>query len=290
MLNLFIALFLTVWSAFAIDFDHYHSVNEINQYLREIAKEHPQIAAFRILGKSEQGREISYVVLSRGNPSIKSAIYFNGTHHGDEKSSTEAVLGLINYIIKNQNDERVENFLNSYALYFQPLVNPDGHAMHTRGNYLGIDPNRDYSSPEKNDEESFQLPEIRLVRSLVDKIKFRGALAYHSGITEVLWPWCYTSDYPKDDELFREISRQTAYAMGMDRYLQSFFDYPTNGEFIDYVYWKHGTVALTVEISKTKTPEVSELPQIIHNTVQGALKFMELLQKDDQGTLLVMRP
>lgn len=287
MINLFITLFLLLPSAFAIEFNKYHTVNDINEYLREVEKKNPEIAQFKILGQSAQKREISYLILSDGDVT-RPAVYFNGTHHGNEKSSTEAVLGLIDYFIKNKNKQKVKSILNSYTLYFQPLVNPDGHALDTRGNHQGIDPNRDYSSPEKDEGESFRLPEIKLVKSLVDKVKFRGALAYHSGIEEVLWPWCYTADAPQNSDMFEAISKETASAMGFERYLQSYLDYPTNGEFIDYVYWKYGTVSLTVELSKVKTPPVSELPGIIKKTIDGAIKFLELLKSEEEGTLFVL--
>ncbi len=283
---LLLSVFLSI-SASAIDFNKYHSIDEINQYLRSTAKENPSLASYKILGLSEQKREISYLILSSGTPSNKPAVFFNGTHHGNEKSSTEVVLGLIDYFIKNKNQPKVRTFLDTYSLYFQPLVNPDGHALNIRGNHQGIDPNRDYSSPEKEEKDSFRLPEIKLVKRLVDQIKFRGALAYHSGIEIVLWPWCYTSDSPRDEASLKFISQETAKAMGINRSTQSYFDYATNGEFIDYAYWKHGTLALTVEVSTIKTPPVDQLPKIITNSINGALRFIELLKRDDEGTLFL---
>lgn len=105
---------------------------------------------------------------------------------------------MIDYFIKNKKDPKVQAYLETFALYFQPLMNPDGHANNTRTTANGIDPNRDYSYPEKKDEDSFKQVEAQLVKKLADKVKFTGAIAYHSGIVEVLWPWCYTATASHD--------------------------------------------------------------------------------------------
>ena len=78
----------------AIDFTRYHSQEEINSYLKEVATAHPELAHFHLLGYSQRGREVNYLVLSKGDADALPAIYLNGTHHGNEKSSTEAALGL----------------------------------------------------------------------------------------------------------------------------------------------------------------------------------------------------
>src|SRR5262245_48885302 len=98
---------LVLWFAcatrlYALHFHRYHTQEEINAFLTETAKSHPDVVRFRHLGYSLQGRDINYVVISKGDPDNLPAIYLNGTHHGDEKSSTESVLGLIDFLVKNR--------------------------------------------------------------------------------------------------------------------------------------------------------------------------------------------
>jgi predicted deacylase len=274
----------------AIDFNKYHSQEEINSYLKQVAADHPDIARFHFLGYSQRGRDINYVVIAKGDAEAMPAIYLNGTHHGNEKSSTETILAVIDYLVTNRTQPQVAELLENYAIYLQPLVNPDGHAANTREDVQGRDPNRDYSYPERSDEDSFKTPQIKLVKELADRVRFRAAAAYHSGMEAVLWPWCFTSQRPADNDTFYTISKATARAMGMTRYVQSHSDYATRGEFIDYVYMAHGTVAVTVEVSNDATPPPSRLNAVVQRAVAGSMAFMLQILELDRGQLKIEHP
>lgn len=274
----------------AIDFTRYHSQEEINDYLKEVERDHPEIAKHHLLGYSQRGRDILYVVLAKGDPETMPAIYLNGTHHGNEKSSTESILALIDYIVKNKANPEVADLLESYAIYLQPLVNPDGHASNTREDSSGRDPNRDYSFPDRSDENSFKTPQVKLVKELVDKIRPRAAGAYHSGMEAVLWPWCFSGQRSADHDTFYTISKATAQAMGMTRYVQSYTDYATRGEFIDYVYMTHGTLAVTFEVSTAGNPPASQLQRVVQRAVAGSMTFMLSIQALDRGQLKIEHP
>ena len=99
----------------------------------------------------------------------------------------------------------------------------------------------------------------------------------------MLWSWCYTGNASTDDALLSGSGRTAAEAMGFDRYLQSYDDYASTGEFIDYAYWKYGTVALTFEVSTVKTPSASQLDGIVQNSVKGALACVDAVAKADSG-------
>lgn len=274
---LFLIVFLS-HSAFAIDFNHYHSGEEINSYLREVSAANPDIAKFKILGSSAMGREISYLILTSNNPLKKRAIYINGTHHGDEKVSTEAVLALADYFIKNQNRPEIKNLLETFAIYLQPLVNPDGHFLNRRSDSEWNDLNRDYAYPLRAENDSFKFKETQLIKELTDEVKFEGALAYHAGSTSVLWSWCYTAQPPADVDLFANIAQKMAADLETPFYMQSYNDYATKGEFIDYLYWKYGTIALTVELSDTKTPALEDLGPILDKSILASMSFIDALK------------
>jgi hypothetical protein len=280
-----LTLLLCAQPVFAGDltFERYHTQDEINNYMSQEAQNHPDLVQKKTLGTSAQGREISYVIVAKGTPS--QSIYINGTHHGDEWSATESTLALIDYLIANKDTPEVSQVLTNYAVYVQPLVNPDGHQAKTREDSFGNDPNRDYSFPGQSDEQSFKLKEIQLVKSLVDSVHFRAAAAYHSGIEEVLWSWCYTKKTTPDNSILINLGKTVAEAMGFDRYLQSYNDYATTGEFIDYAYMKDNTMALTFEVSEIKTPPASQLQGIVDNSIKGAMAMMETVHRADLGQI-----
>lgn len=271
------------WVAHAISFDRYHSQEEINGYLKETAAAHPSLVRLVHLGYSERGRDIYYTVVSKRDPESVPALYMNGTHHGNEKSSTEAVVGLLDYLVKAKDDPTVDELLSNYSIYLQPLVNPDGHALGVRSDTFGRDPNRDY------DGAAFKVASIRLVKELTDRVRFRAAAAFHSGMEAVLWPWCHTPAPSPDVDIFYTLSRISAEAMGVRRFLQSYNDYPTRGEFIDYVYNNHGTLALTFEVSAEVTPAPSKLAAIVRRSVAGAMAFMLSVMDLDQGALVMSK-
>lgn len=275
--------------AFALDFSHYHSQEEINGFLRQTAREHPELVRFRTLGYSDQGREINYVIMGKGDVDALPSVYLNGTHHGNEKSSTETVLGIVDYVLNHRNDPEIARILETYALYVQPLVNPDGHALNTRGDSRGRDPNRDYAFPERGDEDSFKISSVKLVKELSDKVRFRAAAAFHSGMEGVLWPWCFGPMKNADQDTFYTLSKIAAEAMGMTRFAQSYKDYPTKGEFIDYAYMTHGTLAVTVEVSNDGNPSTSRLAKYVQRGVIGGLSFVHAVMQLDEGTLELKR-
>jgi len=267
----------------SLAFSQYHSQDEINDYLRAVAEMHPTIAKFKQLGISRRGREINYLILSNGTVGQHPGIYINATHHGNEKSSTETLLGIIDHLIRQQNTATVQRLLASYDIYLQPLVNPDGHAAGTRADTLGKDPNRDYAYPERAEAESFKVKEIALVKSLFDQTQFRGAIALHSGMEGVLWPWCYAAEKIPDSEVLADISRVTAEAMQISFYGRSNSDYASGGEFIDYAYMKQRTLAVTVEVSLAATPLASDLSRVVERGVAGAMAFMNRLRSLDDA-------
>lgn len=275
--------------AVALNFKNYHSQASIHTYLASLPTLYPELAHFYVLGSSLKKKEIAYVTLSEGSAGSLPAIYFNGTHHGDEWSSTESILGLIEYLVTHQSDPAVHTLLTSYVFYLQPLVNPDGHEAKTRADSEGVDLNRDYAYPGSKSGDSFKRKETQLTKNLIDQIKPRAAAAYHSGIEEVLWPWCYTAEPVSNEKLFYAITEKTAKSMKMDRYLQSYDDYATEGEFIDYAYMAYSTLALTFEVSEIKTPPAKDLEAVVARSVLGALTFAQAVWDADHG-LLALSP
>jgi predicted deacylase len=265
----------------ALSFGSYHSLPEIATYLSSVATAAPNVAAYHVLGQSVQGRSIPYLVINATCQRTPPAVLLVGTHHGDEWSSTEATLAHVDYLLRGDAD--VQPLLQTYAFYVLPVLNPDGHEATppTRENADGVDINRDYAYPERTELGAFKEKETQLIKSLQDAVGFRAALTFHSGTTSVLWSWCYTATPTADNAHMSSLGAKSAQAMGFDTYSASYFDYPTQGEYIDYAYMKSNTLAFTVEVSLAKTPAASALPQIVATTWKGTLALVQGLQ----GTL-----
>jgi predicted deacylase len=259
-----------------ITFAAYHTQQQIGDYLRSVAAAVPEIAQYKLLGQSTQGRDVAYLIINATCQKNPPAILANGTHHGDELSSTEAALALPSCLLRDSvTNTSVRNLLNTFAFYVLPLVNPDGHATSSRSNANGVDINRDYSYPGRSDADSFKTVEAQLIKSLQESVGFRAAIAYHSGTQEVLWPWCYTGDATADDALFVVAGQKAAAAMNFAIYQQSYDDYPTTGEYIDYAYGKSRTLAATFEVSTARAPAATELNAVVERACKGTVAWAQ---------------
>jgi predicted deacylase len=269
-----------------LEFDAYHSQQEVTTYLQAVASAMPAVAQYRVLGQSVQGRDVPYLVINATCQANPPAIFANGAHHGDEPSSTEAVVSIPDHLLRASTTEpSVRSLLSAYAFYVLPLVNPDGRALNTRENANGADINRDYSYPGRSDASSFKTAEALLIKSLQDGAGFHAAIAYHSGAQEVVWPWCYTGDATADDTFFTAAGKRATQAMGFSIYQQSYDDYPTQGEYIDYAYWKNRTLATTFEVSQDKTPSAASLAGVVDGAWKGTLAWFQAVSDHDKGSL-----
>jgi predicted deacylase len=259
-------------------FTSYHSLAAITTYLAAVEAAVPEVAKLVVLGKSKQGRDIPYLLINATCQEAPPAVLLVGTHHGDEGSSTEATLAHVDLLLRG--DASVRKLLRGHAFYVMPVLNADGHEANPprRENADGVDLNRDYAYPERDETSSFKEKETQLIKALQDQVGFQAALAFHSGSTSVLWPWCYTTTPSADDARLSSLGAKTAQAMGFSTYSASAFDYVTQGEYIDYAYLKTKTLAFTVEVSLEKTPSVAALPQVVATTWTGTLAFVQGLQ------------
>ncbi len=267
-----------------IDFGHYHSQTEMESYFAELAAAFPSVAAYRVLGQSVEGRDLFYLVINATCQDRPPAFLGIGAHHGDEKPSAEVVLATADSVLRQANSPDVRELLSRYSLYLLPLMNPDGYAASTRSNANGMDLNRDYAYPGRDDASSFKQPETQLVKTLQDSVEFHAAITYHSGTLEVLWPWCYTGEGTADEAFFVAAGQAAASAMGFDVYQQSYDDYPSQGEYIDYAYWKDRTLVSTFEVTLQKTPPEATLASAVANTWNGTLAWLQAVSDRDDGS------
>jgi carboxypeptidase T len=262
----------------------YHTVATLEQDLRRLADDHPEIAELHQIGRSVEGRPLWALRIGERRDSTRK-VAFLGCHHAREWISVEIPYLLAEHLLENSSTDPVQRWLQQGEVWVAPMVNPDGHE-HTRnenrlwrknrrrnpGGSIGVDPNRNYgymwgvldistSSHVPSDEtyvgpRAFSEPEVRAVRNLVARQLFDGVLSYHSYSQLVLFPWGYTSEPIEDDadrmEMRTLAERMEALIRGVhgETYTaqQASQLYPTAGDTTDWTYGEFGVPSFTIEL------------------------------------------
>ncbi len=111
----------------------------------------------KIVGRSVLGLPIRRILVGTG----PTRVLMWSQMHGNESTTTKAVLDLINYL----NSDRPETLtvLKSCTITIIPILNPDGAAAYTRVNANSVDLNRDAQQRSQ--------PESRILRNLFDEFQ-----------------------------------------------------------------------------------------------------------------------
>ncbi|MCM4152521.1 peptidase M14 [Arenibacter sp. N53] len=106
----------------------------------------------QIEGTSVEGRDIKSITI--GDGALKILMW--SQMHGNESTTTKAVVDLMNFLKLNSN--RSKSILENCTLKIVPILNPDGAMAYTRVNANGVDLNRD--AQERTQPESVVLKKI----------------------------------------------------------------------------------------------------------------------------------
>jgi carboxypeptidase T len=263
----------------------YHTAATLEQDLRRLAEEHPEIAEIHEIGRSVEGRPLWALRIGERRGSTRK-VAFLGCHHAREWISVEVPYLLAEHVLQNSSSDPVQRWLQQGEVWVAPMVNPDGHE-HTqtpanrlwrknrRRNHdgsIGVDPNRNCgymwgtlnvstSSHVPADEtyvgpRAFSEPEVRAVRDLVARELFSGVLTYHSYSQLIMYPWGHTSEPIRDvsdRRVVRGLAEDMARLIGKVHgrtytAQQSSALYPTAGDTTDWTYGEYDAVSLTVEL------------------------------------------
>lgn len=134
-----------------IDFRHYHSSAEIEQWMKKWAEQYPDLVDLYQVGQSFGGRTLWQMTISNkktGKHTDKPAALFDGGRHSGEISGTESAFYLMWYLLDRYGkDADVTRLLDEKAIYIRPLNNPDGSDMYR----LTAQANRSSVRPVDND-------------------------------------------------------------------------------------------------------------------------------------------
>ncbi|MDA0329375.1 MAG: M14 family metallopeptidase [Gemmatimonadetes bacterium] len=116
-----------------IDFDHYHTLTEIETYLQALASQFPDLVTLDVIGQSREGRDIWAVDINNsetGPASTKAGFYVDGNIHGGEVLGGEGALAFLDRIVAGHGrDGPLTELVDNRAFYIVPIVNPDGRAI-----------------------------------------------------------------------------------------------------------------------------------------------------------------
>ena len=126
----------------------YVTDKDIDPFLNTVAKDF----IIQIEGLSVDERAIKSIVLGKG----KLNILMWSQMHGNESTTTKAVLDLINFL--KSGSDLASSILKNCTLKIVPILNPDGAMAYTRVNANGVDLNRD--AQERTQPESIVLRKI----------------------------------------------------------------------------------------------------------------------------------
>lgn len=106
-----------------------------NETLRAFLKAVPESNPFKEIGQSVQKKPIYELTIGSG----PKRVLMWSQMHGNESTTTKAVLDLINLL----NEDNHNDILRKVTLRILPILNPDGAEAYTRVNANGVDLNRD---------------------------------------------------------------------------------------------------------------------------------------------------
>jgi hypothetical protein len=255
----------------------YHSLAQVNQWMQDLAAQHPDLARVETYGTSGNGKTLYVLKLSDNvqTDEDEPEIMITAATHGDELITTEVLMTLIQELVDGHGtDPRLSAMVDDHELFFVPVVNPDGFSTHDRYSN-GVDPNRDYPYPERPTRDSNEC--ISALINFFHAHPFAGSLDFHAFGGFVMYPWGYTEDAPDagDIEAFDTLGHAMAegndYTVGeISRVM-----YIAKGSSCDYYYWKTRSFSMATEISDNKVPPASRIPRVVDEAREMTWRFIE---------------
>ncbi|QOJ01650.1 MAG: peptidase M14 [Phycisphaeraceae bacterium] len=137
-------------------FNRYHTADELDRAMRDLAAAYPEIASLRRVGSSVGGRDMLVLVISAtktGPDTEKPAMWIDGGIHANEVQAAEVVLYTAWYLTKMYGvNPTLTSMIDERAFYLCAMVNPDARVAwfetpatphNFRANLRPVDDDRD---------------------------------------------------------------------------------------------------------------------------------------------------
>lgn len=283
--------------------DAYPTYQAYLDMMAQFAIDYPALCRIDTIGYSVQGRLLLTAVISDNVHADEDEpeFFYSSTMHGDETVGYVLMLRLIDYLLSNYGtNPEVTNLVNNIEIYINPNANPDGTYYGgnntvtgaRRNNYNNYDLNRNFPDPTGNQNPNGPTqPETQYFMSLALERDFVMSANFHGGAELANYPWDYTTTNHPDKQWW--IMTSTEYAASaqsnspsgyFDDYYSG-FDSPgvTEGATWYIVYGSRQDYALhyafdreiTIELSATKNPAASTLPNYWNYNYQALILYMK---------------
>lgn len=261
----------------SFDLNSYRTYESVSAELKSLAVKYPTLAKLEVYGTTKSGHTL-YALKVSDNVKINEnepELMITSATHGDELISVEVTMELLNELLSSYGkDPRLTKMIADHEIFFLPMVNAQGYSGRSR--YAGwTDPNRDYPFPEIANRQS-----VDCIDSLIKFFHahdFRGSLDIHASGKMVMYPWAYTKAAPETndernfDYLVKSMAELNNYKAGQI----SKVIYVAKGSSADYYYWKNKTTAIAVELTTTKVPAYSKVPEVVDEAREMIWRFIE---------------
>ncbi|CAG7732170.1 unnamed protein product [Allacma fusca] len=217
-----------------IALDKYATLEQINEFLAEQNRLHPDITELYSIGKSYEGRDLNVLKISRGG-ATKGAIWLDANIHAREWITSAVAINTINELLNGERQGWTEDF----DWYILTVYNPDG-LVYTKSTdrmwrktrspgFLckGADANRNFGfhfrdggsstnpcSETYSGSEAFSEVENQHVRDEINKIS-KELVAYislHSYSQYILLPFGHNNRRIPQYDAYMDLGRRIAQA------------------------------------------------------------------------------
>jgi carboxypeptidase T len=262
----------------------YHSYEELEAGLQDLAAAHPRLVRIVTIGTSLEGRKIDAVRIGSeaSTDGSKAEILVLGCHHAREWISVEVPFRLAERLAAGyESDPEIREIVDRCTFWIVPLINPDGleysinvyrywrkNRRANRDGSFGVDLNRNYgymwgyddsgSSPDPESsvfrgESPFSEPETRAVRDFFLAGNIGALISFHSFTQVIQYPWGFENRPTDKEELLHDLASRMASRMAAVHgrsyaFRRAAGQYTTNGDITDWAFGVSGIPAFTIEL------------------------------------------
>ena len=268
------------------DFEEWNKYPTYDGFLKimeSFEAQYPDYCKIIEIGTTNKGRKLLAAKVSDkvNTDEAEPRFWYSSTMHGDEATNYVGLLHLIDYLLKNkENDQLVKTIIENIEMWIMPLENPDGTYKGgdnsvkgaTRGNANNVDLNRNYPKLPSG-SGNFQ-KETKAMMKFYDTKKFVMGANYHGGAELLNYPfdtWKSNKKKHADHtwwkhvcEIYQSFATYMTVTHGGDWYV-------VDGSRQDYMNYFQLSREVTIEISKTKLVSESQLIPYWNKNYEGML-------------------
>jgi hypothetical protein len=252
----------------------YPSSKEIAAKLVALNKQYPALTQLIEIGKSVDGNPLLVLKIS-DNAAIDETepeFKFISSMHGDEITGRELMVNLATDILKEYDtNPKIKELVDSTEIFIMASMNPDGSDRRQRYNADGVDLNRDFPdfSSDNHNTPDGRAVETKAIMAFQSTRQFALSSNFHGGAEVVNYAW----DTIPDDHPFKDLLVQISldYANKVDYIKNSnefnngitngYAWYEVDGGMQDWSYHWYNDLQFTIELSTSKWPSYSQIPQ-----------------------------